>query len=103
MARRRILILGLFALPLLVALSRLIMPESKVLLIIAWVCPFLCAALVAAAFFVQYSMDKALGLHDGVLNAPVKEGCPTWSSIISGAAIFAIQMIIFSVILGVLK
>lgn len=103
LARRRILMLVLFVLPLLVALSRLIFPESRVLIISAWICPFVCAALIAAAFFIQYSMDKALGLHYGVLNAPVKKTSLTWSSVISGASIFAVQMIIFSMILGVLK
>jgi hypothetical protein len=95
--------LVLFVLPLLVALSRLILPDSRVLIVSAWVCPFVCAALVAVVCFIQYSMDKVLGLHDGVLNAPVKAASLAWSSVISGASIFAFQMIIFSVILGVIK
>lgn len=100
-ARHRQIIIALYALPLIAALLRVIFAKSYAMLVSAWVCPFICLAIIWAILQAQISIDRALGLEDGLRSTPVSETNLIWSRILTGTIMFAGQMIIFGVIIGV--
>ncbi|MEN6356343.1 MAG: hypothetical protein ABFD83_04580 [Armatimonadota bacterium] len=101
LVRRRQLIIALYALPLVAALLRVVFAKSHTLLVCAWVCPFVCMTLVWAILQAQTSIDRALGLEDGLRSTPISNTNLIWSRILTGAIMFVGQMIIFGVIIGV--
>lgn len=91
----------LLALPLLAALVRSIFPDSSVALGCTWACPFVCVLLACATIYAQYMVDSTSGMRDGLRSTPLTDSMLIVSRIISGALVFAIQMLLFGAILAV--
>lgn len=99
--RHRGLRLAFVLLPLVVALSRALFAGSGAVLIAAELCPIVCALLIGAVLYTQWSVDSASGLVTGFHASPVSPGALVTSRVLSGVCILAVQMALFGVILAV--
>ena len=89
------------AVPLAIALLRAAFAGSAMLLDAARLCPLVCALLVGAALGAQWSVDAARGLVAGLNSCPIAPRTVMISRVLSGASVFAVQMILFASILAV--
>lgn len=85
--------------PLAVALLRAILAGNAVLRYAAELCPFVCALMIGAVLYSQWSVDSATGLAAGLRSCPIPGRAVVASRVISGASIFAGQMLVFGLIL----
>ncbi|MCE5197754.1 MAG: hypothetical protein ABFD54_12590 [Armatimonadota bacterium] len=93
--RHRPTIIALLALPLIVALARAAFAGSSITLGAAWACPFVCLLLVWAVLHVQRMIDSTTGFTSGLLSTPTPDSHLILARILTGAAIYAAQMVIF--------
>ncbi|MHB9037547.1 MAG: hypothetical protein ACYC64_12845, partial [Armatimonadota bacterium] len=98
-ARHRPIWMTLYALPLVMALLRVIFSKSQVIQTAAWVCPIVCALMVWAIMLLRTSVDRGLGLEAGLRSTPMSDSSILWAHIAAGAVLVAGQMVIFTVIL----
>jgi len=89
------------AVPLAIALLRAAFAGSAMLLDAAKLCPLVCALLVGAALYTQWSVDTASGMISGLSSCPISRRVIALSRVLSGASILAVQMALFASILAI--
>lgn len=99
--RNKGLRITLMALPLLIALLRVIFAGSKPILRAAQLCPLACALLLLAVLCLQWYMDAARGLMAGFRSSPLSPRVVAVSRALSGALILLAQMAVFAGILAI--
>lgn len=97
--RHKSLRITLLVLPLIIALLRAIFAGSFWVLHAVELCPLVCALLIGAALYAQWSVDCACGFVDGLRACPISRHAIVVSRVLSGLSIFAVQMAILIVIL----
>ncbi|NLN77003.1 MAG: hypothetical protein GX139_11950 [Armatimonadetes bacterium] len=90
----------LAALPVAVALVRIIFVNSAFAQGAARICPILCVGLIAAVLYAQWIADIASGLIDGLRSSQISHRTLATSRAISGVSIFALQMFLFAAIIA---
>lgn len=99
--RNKALRLVIVALPLLVALLRIVLVGNKSILLAAHLLPAACALLLAAALYTQWSIDSTRGLIAGLNSSAVSGRSVVVSRILSGAMILLAQMALFVGVLAI--
>jgi len=98
--RHRSLILTMLVMPIIGGLVRMLLPGSHARLICAWTCPIGCALLVFGWMWVLAYMDRVSGLADGIRSTPFSSDVIAASRAAAGAALLAVQMAVFLMILA---
>jgi hypothetical protein len=89
------------AVPLAIAALRAAFAGSATLLLAARLCPLVCALLIGAVLYTQWSVDAAAGLLSGLRACPIAPRTLILSRIAGGASILAVQMALFVSILAI--
>ncbi len=86
-------------LPIVVALASALFAKSESVLIAARLCPFVCALVIGAALYTQWSVDSVSGLIAGFHASPLSPRSLIISRVMSGFFILIVQMTLFILIL----
>lgn len=99
--RHKGLRMAFIVVPLAIALLRAAFAGSEPLLLAARLCPLVCALLIGAVLYTQWSVDAASGLVAGFRSCPIAPRTLVVSRVLSGASILAVQMAVFVSILAI--
>ncbi len=98
--RHRAQLMVLLVVPVLIATLRSTFSYSPFFLGLAWSCPAICALLVWGVVHLHRSIDDASGFTNGLQTTPLSDAGITISYALAGGAIFAMQIVMFAVILS---
>ncbi len=88
------------ALPVVAGLLRILFTKWAFALSTAWLCPLACILAIVAILYAQWAVDAASGLIDGLRSCRLSIRTIGVSRVLSGASIFAAQMIVFALIMA---
>ncbi len=88
------------ALPVIAGLLRTLFTKWVFAISTAWLCPVACILVIVAILYAQWAVDIASGLIDGLRSCRLSTRTIGISRILSGASIFAAQMIVFALIMA---
>ncbi|MGI6294860.1 MAG: hypothetical protein ACOX3G_02115 [Armatimonadota bacterium] len=89
------------ALPVVAGLLRILFTKWAFALSTVWLCPLACILVLGVILYTQWAVDATSGLIDGLRSCRLSMRTISASRVLSGASIFAAQMVVFALIMAI--